>query len=116
MNILITGITGYIGSRLAPRLLRDGHAIRGLSQRRFQSDFAGRVGEQTIVARKTRTAEAESGPQILMPDSRVSADRIKNHVDVRFWITLTLEAIAKRISPDQRQNIDRLILQATPHL
>jgi uncharacterized protein YbjT (DUF2867 family) len=33
VNILITGITGYIGSRLAPRLERDGHAIRGLSRR-----------------------------------------------------------------------------------
>lgn len=33
MNILITGITGYVGSRLAPRLLRDGHAVRGLSRR-----------------------------------------------------------------------------------
>jgi uncharacterized protein YbjT (DUF2867 family) len=32
MNILITGITGYLGSRLAPRLLRDGHAVRGFSR------------------------------------------------------------------------------------
>jgi uncharacterized protein YbjT (DUF2867 family) len=29
MNVLVTGITGYVGSRLAPRLLRDGHAVRG---------------------------------------------------------------------------------------
>lgn len=33
MRILITGITGYVGSRLAPRLLRDGHAVRGFSRR-----------------------------------------------------------------------------------
>src|SRR5579875_1526545 len=32
MNILVTGITGYVGSRLAPRLLQDGHAVRGLSR------------------------------------------------------------------------------------
>lgn len=32
MNILITGITGYVGSRLAPRLLREGHSLRGLSR------------------------------------------------------------------------------------
>jgi uncharacterized protein YbjT (DUF2867 family) len=32
VNVLITGITGYIGSRLAPRLLRDGHAVRGFSR------------------------------------------------------------------------------------
>lgn len=32
LNILITGISGYIGSRLAPRLRRDGHAVRGFSR------------------------------------------------------------------------------------
>src|SRR5579884_1964487 len=33
MNVLVTGITGYIGSRVAPRLARDGHSVRGLSRR-----------------------------------------------------------------------------------
>lgn len=32
MNILVTGITGYIGSRLTPRLLRDGHRVRGFTR------------------------------------------------------------------------------------
>lgn len=32
MNILVTGITGYIGSRLTPRLLRDGHQVRGFTR------------------------------------------------------------------------------------
>ena len=31
-DVLLTGITGYIGARLAPRLLRDGHAVRGYSR------------------------------------------------------------------------------------
>jgi uncharacterized protein YbjT (DUF2867 family) len=33
MNILVTGITGYVGSRLAPRLAADGHSVRGFSRR-----------------------------------------------------------------------------------
>lgn len=33
MNILLTGITGFVGSRLAVRLRYDGHAIRGFSRR-----------------------------------------------------------------------------------
>jgi uncharacterized protein YbjT (DUF2867 family) len=33
VNILITGITGYVGSRLALRLARDGHELRGLVRR-----------------------------------------------------------------------------------
>jgi uncharacterized protein YbjT (DUF2867 family) len=32
MNILLTGITGFIGSVLAPRLQRDGHQLRGFSR------------------------------------------------------------------------------------
>jgi uncharacterized protein YbjT (DUF2867 family) len=32
MNILVTGITGYIGSRLTPRLQREGHMVRGFSR------------------------------------------------------------------------------------
>jgi uncharacterized protein YbjT (DUF2867 family) len=32
MNVLVTGITGFVGSRLAPRLERDGHTVRGFSR------------------------------------------------------------------------------------
>jgi len=34
MNVLITGITGYVGSRLAPRLAREGHAVHGFTRGR----------------------------------------------------------------------------------
>lgn len=36
MNVLLTGATGYVGSALAPRLLRDGHSVRGLSRHTAQ--------------------------------------------------------------------------------
>ncbi len=32
LNILITGITGYVGAALAPRLERDGHSLRGFAR------------------------------------------------------------------------------------
>jgi uncharacterized protein YbjT (DUF2867 family) len=32
MTILVTGITGYVGSVLAARLMRDGHAVRGFAR------------------------------------------------------------------------------------
>ncbi len=32
MKILLTGVTGYVGSRLLSRLQRDGHEIRGMSR------------------------------------------------------------------------------------
>jgi uncharacterized protein YbjT (DUF2867 family) len=38
MNILVTGITGYVGSRLAPRLLREGHTVRGFARHPVAAD------------------------------------------------------------------------------
>ena len=32
VNILVTGTSGYVGSRLVPRLLADRHAVRGMSR------------------------------------------------------------------------------------
>lgn len=32
MRILITGVSGFVGSRLVPRLQRDGHELRGLAR------------------------------------------------------------------------------------
>jgi uncharacterized protein YbjT (DUF2867 family) len=33
VNILVTGITGYMGSLMVPRLRRDGHSVRGFARR-----------------------------------------------------------------------------------
>ena len=33
MRILVTGISGYVGAALAPRLEADGHEVRGMSRR-----------------------------------------------------------------------------------
>jgi uncharacterized protein YbjT (DUF2867 family) len=39
VNILVTGVTGYVGSRLVPRLQRDGHQLRGLTRGRHTSEL-----------------------------------------------------------------------------
>lgn len=40
MNVLVTGITGYIGARMATRLARDGHRVRGFARRPSAVDGA----------------------------------------------------------------------------
>jgi uncharacterized protein YbjT (DUF2867 family) len=46
MRILITGISGYVGSSLAPRLLADGHELRGMSR----SQRANELGIPVLAA------------------------------------------------------------------
>jgi uncharacterized protein YbjT (DUF2867 family) len=56
MNVLVTGISGYIGSRLAARLVRDGHVIRGLSRRPDQSLRGASVVTGDAISGKGLTA------------------------------------------------------------
>lgn len=39
MKVLVTGITGYVGSRLAPRLQAEGHEVRGFSRAGARSEL-----------------------------------------------------------------------------
>jgi uncharacterized protein YbjT (DUF2867 family) len=39
MNILVTGVSGYVGSRLVPRLRRDGHDLRGFARGQPSADL-----------------------------------------------------------------------------
>jgi uncharacterized protein YbjT (DUF2867 family) len=75
MNILVTGITGYIGSRLTPRLQREGHYVRG-----FTRD-PGRIELGIPVA----TGDAVSG---------VGLDRALHGIDVAYYLIHSMEASA----------------------
>ena len=47
MRILVTGITGYVGGALAPRLKRDGHELRGMARGRVGEDVQ-RLGVEVV--------------------------------------------------------------------
>ncbi|MDQ6822677.1 MAG: NAD(P)H-binding protein [Actinomycetota bacterium] len=72
MNILVTGVTGYIGSRLAPRLRDDGHAVRGLSRGRGASP---------------------SGVEVIAGDafSGAGLERAMDGIDVAYYLIHSME-------------------------
>ncbi|MDQ6804881.1 MAG: NAD(P)H-binding protein [Actinomycetota bacterium] len=73
MNILVTGISGYVGSRLTPRLLRDGHRVRGFTR------HAGHVELGIPVA----TGDAVTGECL---------DHALRDIDVAYFLIHSMEA------------------------
>jgi nucleoside-diphosphate-sugar epimerase len=49
MNIFITGAAGYIGGSVAQRLLKDGHAIRGLVRDASKAEALGASGITPVI-------------------------------------------------------------------
>jgi uncharacterized protein YbjT (DUF2867 family) len=72
MNVLVTGVTGYVGSRLARRLVADGHTVRGLSRRP-----AGATTGVTAVE-----GDAVTG---------VGLDRALDGIDVAYYLIHSME-------------------------
>jgi uncharacterized protein YbjT (DUF2867 family) len=64
MNVLITGITGYVGSRLAPRLQQVGHEVRGMSRHP--------LGEQNGIPIVAGDAVSAAGLQEALEDIEVA--------------------------------------------
>jgi uncharacterized protein YbjT (DUF2867 family) len=75
VRILVTGISGYVGSALAPRLLRDGHELVGMSRRTRENELG-----ITVV-----TADAVTGSGL---------DRALDGVDVAYYLIHSMEASA----------------------
>ncbi len=72
MNILVTGITGYIGSLLAPRLQRGGHSVRG-----FSRHASGGAGGFPVV-----TGDAVSG---------IGLEEALEGIDVAYFLIHSME-------------------------
>jgi uncharacterized protein YbjT (DUF2867 family) len=82
MRILVTGITGAIGGRLAPRLLADGHEVRALSR---HADGPG-------------LAHVPGGVQLLTGDalSGIGLPKALRGVEVAYYLIHSMEPGADR--------------------
>ena len=49
MRILVTGVTGYVGAALVPRLRRDGHAVRGFARSAARVNGLGLALDELVV-------------------------------------------------------------------
>ena len=76
MKVLLTGISGYIGSTLAVRLARDGHEIRGFSRRGGQLPGAVEVfqGDAVSGAGLEQALEGVDAAYFLIHSMEPSAD------------------------------------------
>ena len=74
MKILVTGVTGYVGSTLTPRLLRDGHDVVGLTRR--SGAGPGELGIPLV------TGDAVSGQGL---------DRAFDGVEVAYYLIHSME-------------------------
>jgi uncharacterized protein YbjT (DUF2867 family) len=72
MRALVTGVTGYVGSRLAARLLRDRHEVRGLTRRPSAS----------VPGVELATGDAVSGDGL---------ERALDDVDVAYYLIHSME-------------------------
>ena len=68
LQTLVTGVSGYVGAALVPRLARDGHAVRGFarspsaSARPAPSSTTSSLGDATTGRAWTRRSTASTSP------------------------------------------------------
>src|SRR4029077_14953904 len=101
MRVLITGVSGYVGSRLVPRLLADGHEVRGFSRR---SDQFGSVpvvrGDAVSGEGLDRALEGGDVAYFLIHSMKPSTDgpfAVREHVAAKNFASAAKAAGTERI-------------------
>jgi uncharacterized protein YbjT (DUF2867 family) len=56
LQTLVTGVSGYVGAALVPRLRRDGHAVRGFARSRARVEAAGAQLDDLVLGDATTGA------------------------------------------------------------
>src|SRR6478736_1039210 len=76
LQTLVTGVSGYVGAALVPRLIRDGHSVRGFARS----------------AERVRAAGAEVD-DLVLGDATTGAglDRALDGVDVAYYLIHSME-------------------------
>jgi uncharacterized protein YbjT (DUF2867 family) len=85
VRTLVTGVSGYVGAALVPRLLRDGHEVRGFARSRERVAAAGVELDELVLG------DAETGAVLR---------RALDGVDVAYYLIHSMEGPAAGGFPD----------------
>lgn len=86
MQILVTGVSGYVGAALAPRLAADGHAVRGFARSAERVALAGAALDELIVG------DALTGPGL---------DEALAGVEVAYYLMHSMAGPSQRDFPER---------------
>jgi uncharacterized protein YbjT (DUF2867 family) len=78
LQTLVTGVSGYVGAALVPRLVRDGHAVRGFARSRERVAAAGVALDDLVLGDATTGAGLE---------------RALDGVDVAYYLIHSMEGV-----------------------
>src|SRR3954447_26184440 len=88
MRVLLTGVSGYVGAALVPRMRRDGHELRGFAR------SAERVAAAGVELDELVLGDAVTGAGL---------DRALDGVEVAYYMIHSMEAPAGAACPAQER-------------
>jgi len=88
MRILVTGVSGYVGASLVPRLRRDGHELRGFARSRARVAAAGVALDDVVLG------DAVTGTGLAAA---------LDGIDVAYYLIHSMETAAGAAFPEQER-------------
>ena len=114
MRILVTGSSGWLGSNLVPRLLRDGHQVVGLDPvPGATTQVVGSVEDRTLI----RATLRENRIEAVVHGGALHKPHVETHARAAFVavnVEGTLNLLEESVAPDS--TVERFVFTSTTSL
>src|SRR5215211_6121839 len=97
MTVLVTGITGFVGAALVPRLQADGHTVRGFARSAERVSRAGVRADELVIG------DAVAGAGL---------ERALDGVDCAYYLIHSMEGPAASFEEQERRAADHFAAAA----